>query len=178
MAKEESDDTWTRELKMHVAQRPIVILKLQDRELQGLKETKEGVWQFSLTRAHDEARGTPTPCICLFFAEKSRPFGNQVDPPAAYAAIFKSKAAMFDSRLTLRRGVEIQPSTPSGMVELVKGEKFEQDIRKRLNKDASLVRLGPKESIRLNRETPERRGQPRPIAHLDGRVDQAEAGIQ
>ncbi|SEF35202.1 hypothetical protein ABL840_19495 [Variovorax sp. NFACC27] len=151
MAKEEFDDTWTRELKMHVAQRPIVILKLQDRELQGLKETKDGVRQFSLTRAHDEARGTPTPCICLFFAEKSRPVGHQVDPPAAYAAIFKSKAAAatFDSRLTLRRGVEIQPSTPSGMVELFKGEKFEQDIRKRLDKAASLVRLGPKESIRL-----------------------------
>ncbi|MDH6165547.1 hypothetical protein M2282_000675 [Variovorax boronicumulans] len=151
MAKEESDDTWTRELKMHVAQRPIVILKLQDRELQGLKETKDGVRQFSLTRAHDEARGIPTPCICLFFAERSRPFGNLVDPPAAYATIFKSKAAAttFDSRLTLRRGVEIQPSTPSEMVELFKGEKFERDIRKRLDKDAPLVRLGPKESIRL-----------------------------
>ena len=93
----------------------IVILKLEDRELQGLKETRDGVRQFSLTRAHDEARGIPTPCICLYFAEKSRPFGNQVAPPAAYAAIFKSKvaAATFDSRLTLRRGVEIQPSTPS-----------------------------------------------------------------
>lgn len=37
MAKEESDDTWARELRAQVAQRPIVILKLEDRELQGLK---------------------------------------------------------------------------------------------------------------------------------------------
>ena len=122
MAEEESDDTWARELRAHVAQRPVVILKLEDRVLQGLKETKDGVRQFSLTRAHDKARGIPTPCICLFFAEKSRPFGNQVDPPAAYAAIFKSKgaAATFDSRLSLRCGVEIQPSTPSGIVDCSK----------------------------------------------------------
>ena len=151
MAKEESDDTWAQELRAHVAHRPIVILKLEDRELQGLKETRDGGRQFSLTRAHEEASGLPTPCICLFFAEKSRPFGNQEDPPAAYVAIFKSKGAAttFDSRLTLRRGVEIQPSTPSGIVDLFKGEKFQQDIRKRLDKDESLVRLGPKESMRL-----------------------------
>ena len=151
MPKEDSDETWAQELRAHVAHRPIVILRLKDRELQGLKETRDGMRQFSLTRAHDEARGIPTPCICLFFAEKSRPFGNQVDPPVAYGAIFKSKGAAttFDSRLTLRRGVEIQPSTASGIVDLFEGEKFEQDIRKRLDKKASLVRLGPKESIRL-----------------------------
>lgn len=151
MAKEEFDDTWAQELRAHVAHRPIVILKLEDRELQGLKETRDGVRQFSLTRAHEKASGLPAPCICLFFAEKSQPFGNQKDPPAAYVAIFKSKGAAttFDSRLTLRRGVEIQPSTPSGIVDLFKGEKFEQDIRKRLDKDESIVRLGPKESMRL-----------------------------
>lgn len=151
MAKDESDDNWAKELRAHVTHRPIVILKLEDRELQGLKETRDGVRQFSLTRAHEAARGLPTPCICLFFAEKSRPFGNQEDQPAAYVAIFKSKGATatFDSRLTLRRGVEIQPSTPSGIVDLFKGEKFEQDIWKRLDKDESLVRLGPQESVKL-----------------------------
>ena len=151
MTKVDSDDIWAQELREHVAHRPIVILKLEDRELQGLKETWEGMRQFSLTRAHDEARGIATPCICLFFAEKSRPFGNQVEPPAAYAAIFKAKGAAttFDSRLTLRRGVEIQPSTQEGIADLFKGERFEQDIKKRLDKNGSLVRLGPKEGIRL-----------------------------
>ncbi len=151
MAKEGSDDTWIRELKAHVAHRPIVILNLKKRELHGLKEARDGMRQFSLARAHDDARGISTPCICLFFAEKSRPFGGQADPPAAYAALFKAKdAAMtFDSRLTIRRGVEIQPSTPEGLVKLFKGEKFEQDIKKRLNKDATLVPLGPKESTKL-----------------------------
>lgn len=151
MAKEGSDDTWIRELKAHVAHRPIVILNLKERELHGLKETRDGVRQFSLTRAHDDARGISTPCICLFFAQKSRPFGAQADTSAAYVAIFKAKGAAttFDSRLTIRRGVEIQPSTPAGLVKLFKGGKFEQDIKKRLNKDSALVPLGPKESIKL-----------------------------
>lgn len=151
MAKEGSDDTWIRELKAHVAHRPIVILNLKERELHGLKETRDGVRQFSLTRAHDDARGISTPCICLFFAQKSRPFGAQADTAAAYVAIFKAKGAAttFDSRLTIRRGVEIQPSTPAGLVKLFKGGKFEQDIKKRLNKDSALVPLGPKESIKL-----------------------------
>lgn len=151
MAKEGSDDSWIRELKAHVAHHPIVILNLEERELHGLKETRDGMRQFSLTRAHDDARGISTPCICLFFAEKSRPFGGQADPPAAYAALFKAKSAAttFDSRLTIRRGVEILPSTPADLVKLFKGGKFEQDIKKRLNKDAALVPLGPKESTKL-----------------------------
>lgn len=151
MAKEEPNDSWAQELRAHVNHRPIVILKLEERELEGLKETKEGVRQFSLTRAHEEASGIPTPCIALFFAEKSRPFGCQFDTTAAYVAILKSNGATttFDSRLTLRRGVEIQPSTPSGMVHLFKGERFEQDISRRLDKDKTLVRLGSKESMSL-----------------------------
>lgn len=151
MAKDESDDTWVQELRTHVAHRPIVILRLEERELQGLKETRDGMRQFSLARAHDEASGIATPCICLFFAEKPRPFGGQVGPAAAYVAVFKAKGAAttFDSRLTIRRGVEIQPSTPSEIVDLFKGGQFERDIKKRLNKDAPLVPLGPKESVKL-----------------------------
>lgn len=151
MTKVDSYDTWVRELMTHVGHRAIVILNLKERELQGLKATRHGMRQFSLTRAHDDARGIATPCVCLFFAEKPRPFGGQADPPAAYAAIFKAKdaATTFDSRLTIRRGVEIQPSTPTRLVDLFKGEGFEQDIKKRLNKDEPLVPLGPKESIRL-----------------------------
>ena len=151
MARGDSEDTWIQELKAHVARHPIVILNLEERELQGLKEARDGMRQFSLTRAHDDAKGISTPCICLFFAKKPRPFGAQADPPAAYAAVFKAKGAAttFDSRLTIRRGVEVQPSTPGGFVKLFKGEKFEQDINKRLKKNASLVPLGPKESVRL-----------------------------
>jgi hypothetical protein len=151
MTRDESDDSWTLELKAHVTDRPIVILNLEERELHGLKETIGGMRQFSLTRPHDDTRGIATPCICLFFGEKAQPFGGQPDPPAAYVAVLKAKGATttLDSRLTLRRGVEIQPSTPEDLIKLFKGGKFEQDIKKRLNKDASLVPLGPKESIRL-----------------------------
>ncbi|MBI5926695.1 MAG: hypothetical protein HY836_13985 [Aquabacterium sp.] len=151
MEKDDCDDTWVRELKAHVARHPIVILNLEERELHGLKETRDGIRQFSLTREHDDARGISTPCVCLFFAEKPRPFGGQADQPAAYAAVFKTKGAAttFDSRLTIRRGVEIQPSTPAGLIKLFKGEKFERDIKNRLNKDEPLVPLGQKESIKL-----------------------------
>lgn len=151
MAKDHFDDALAQELKAHVARHPIVILNLEDRELHGLKETRYGMRQFSLTRAHEDARGISTPCVCLFFAEKPRPFGGQADPPAAYAAVLKAKGAAttFDSRLTIRRGVEIQPSTPADLIELFKDGKFERDIKKRLNNDAPLVPLGPKESIEL-----------------------------
>lgn len=151
MATNDSEDTWIRDLKALASRHPIVILNLEEREIQGLQETRDGMRQFSLTRAHYEIRGISTPCICLFFAEKPRPFGGQPDQAAAYAAVFKAKGATttFDSRLTIRRGVEIQPSTPAGLAKLFKDGKFEQDIKKRLKKDKSLVPLGPKESIRL-----------------------------
>jgi hypothetical protein len=151
MAKDDSDDTWAQGLKAHVALHPVVILNLEERELHGLQETRYGMRQFSLTRAHGDTRGTSTPCVCLFFAEKPRPFAGQADPPAAYAAVFKAKSAAttLDSRLMIRRGVEIQPSTPAGLIELFRGGKFERDIKKRLHKDAPLVPLGPKESIKL-----------------------------
>lgn len=151
MERGDSDDEWVKELKAHVSRHPVVILNLQRRELYGLKGTRDGMRQFSLTRAHEAAEGISTPCIFLFFAEKPRPFGGSADPPAAYVAVFKAKGATatLDSRLTIRRGVQIQPSTPAALAELFKGGKFEQDIKKRLNKDESLVPLGPKESINL-----------------------------
>jgi hypothetical protein len=151
MAKDESDDSWIVDLMAHVTDRPIVILNMEERELHGLKESSGGTRQFSLTRPHDDTRGIATPCICLFFGEKAQPFREQPDSPAAYVAVLKAKGATttFDSRLTLRRGVEIQPSTPEGLIKLFKGGKFEKDIKKRLNKEASLVPLGPKESIKL-----------------------------
>lgn len=64
MARSDSDETWARELEAYVAHHPIVILNLEERELHGLKETRDGMRQFSLTRAHDDARGISTPCIC------------------------------------------------------------------------------------------------------------------
>jgi hypothetical protein len=151
MAKNESEDDWVRGLKAHVATHPVVILKLTEHELDRLKETREGMRQFSLARLHDEARGIATPCVCVFFAEKARPFGGQDDLPAAYAAIFKSKGAAttFDSRLTIRRGVEVRPSTPQGLIDLFQGDKFERGIKKRLNTVGTLVALGPKASSRL-----------------------------
>lgn len=151
MAKEAPDETWVQELRAHVWSRPIVILKLEDNEVQGLKETRDGVRQFSLSRVHDAARGIAPPCICLFFAEKSRPFGGLKDLAAAYLAVLKTKGATttFDSRLTIRRGVEIKPSTPTGLVNLFNGGTFESDIRKRLDKNESLIPLGPKESVEL-----------------------------
>ncbi|MCE4555024.1 hypothetical protein [Pelomonas cellulosilytica] len=151
MAKDEHDDNWAKELRAHVANRPVVILRLTVHELESLKQSKNGMRQFSMARLHDEVRGITTPCICVFFAERPRPFGGQIDSPAAYAAIFKSKGAAttFDSRLTIRRGVEIQPSTPEGLAELFKDGKFDHDIKKRLDRSDSLTPLGPKESIRL-----------------------------
>ena len=47
MVRDDSDDTWVRELRTHVAHRPIVLLRLQERELDGLKETRFGMRQFS-----------------------------------------------------------------------------------------------------------------------------------
>lgn len=152
MVKEEApDETWVQELRALVVRRPIVILKLADYEVQGLKETRNGVRQFSLSRGHDAAQGIVPPCICLFFAEKSHPFGGRKDSVAAYLGVLKAKGATttFDSRLTIRRGVEIKPSTPAGLVNLFKGGKFEGDIGKRLKKNALLTPLGPKESVEL-----------------------------
>ena len=41
MTKDGSDDTWVQELKAYVVHHPIVILKLEERELHGLKETRD-----------------------------------------------------------------------------------------------------------------------------------------
>ena len=40
MARGDSEDTWVQELKAHVAQHPIIVLNLEERELHGLKEIR------------------------------------------------------------------------------------------------------------------------------------------
>lgn len=151
MEKKEVEQSWEQDLFAYALRHPVVILRLSDDEIHGLKETRDGARQFSLARAHDVASGISTPCICLFFAEKSRPFGGQPEPKAAYLAVFKGKLATttFASRLTFRRGVEILPSTPEELTDLFRGDSFERDIARRLDKEELLTKLGPKESVRL-----------------------------
>ncbi len=170
MTDDKSDEPWVHELLTHVSKRPVVILKLEESEIQGLKETRDGVRQFSLARGHDVANGISTPCICLFFAEQSRPFGGQPDRAAAYMSVFKAKGATttFASRLTIRRGVEIQPSTRGSLVNLFKGGKFARDIKSRFAKGAALIPLGPKESVELIEKLLEIEGNRGPLRILAG----------
>lgn len=151
MAKTKPEESWIEQLNAIVAQRPIVLVKLEDEELHGLKETSDGVLQFSLARPHHAAKGIVTPCVCLFFAEKARPFGGQLDQEAAFMAVFRSRAAIttFSSRLAFRRGVEVQPSSSTELGQLFAGSKFEKGMKERLARDESFVSLGPRGSVEL-----------------------------
>lgn len=144
-------EAWVKEIKRFVAKRAIVLLRLEEEEIQGLKGSRGGMRQFSIARPHDLASGIALPCLCIFFGEKSRPFGGLPQPAAAYMAILKTKTAVTTlvSRLSVRRGVEIQPSNEDGLLELLGGTKFETDFRRRLSKKHSFVPLGPKGSSAL-----------------------------
>lgn len=100
MAKEGSDDTWIRELKAHVAHRPIVILNLKKRELHGLKEARDGMRQIQRDNAHtlpllmtqapppaitaEQLRSVQVP-VCVAQGAQTRPVFGVVARAAAQA---------------------------------------------------------------------------------------------
>jgi len=135
---------WLDKLKHLVEKKPLVILIFDGAEWDSLRESRRGVNEFTIARRHDLLKSAKpsTPCLIL---------GKGSDSESIYFGLISSKSAIttLDSRIKIRRALEIQPSSQSKLIRLVKDRKHAQTLTARLRDGKSVVTLTPKLSSHL-----------------------------
>jgi hypothetical protein len=135
---------WLDKLRHLVEKKPLIILIFDGAEWDSLRESRRGVNEFTVARRHDLLKSAKPSTPCLIWGKNS-------DSESIYFGLISSRSAIttLDSRLKIRRALEIQPSSQSKLIRLVKDRKHAQSLTARLRDGKSVVTLTPKLSSYL-----------------------------
>ncbi len=135
---------WLEKLKQLVEKKPIVALKFDDGEWDRLRESRYGVNEFTVARSHSLLEGVKVPTPCLIF-------GKDENDEHLYFGLISSRSAVttLESRIKIRRGVQILPKSKTELLRLVSKHPHSKHLKDRLCADASVVPLSEKLSSHL-----------------------------
>jgi hypothetical protein len=135
---------WLTELKKFVRNKPLILLRFESGEHEFLVNSRFGYGEFTFARAHDVVAKLKVPAPCLIFASADG------ENEAYFGAIStRGPITTLDSRLKVRRGASIEPTTESALVRLVRVPEFKSVLAKRLKKASPVIYLSPKLSEHL-----------------------------
>ena len=136
--------SWISRLKAIVEKRPIVILRFAPDEWRSLEDSRYGVNEFTVARAHAVLNGVRSVTPCLMH-------GKSHHSDELYFGIINSVAPVttLESRIKIKRGVEIQPRSTSELLRLITEKSHRRNLKQRLRSDSSVVTLSPKLSSYL-----------------------------
>ncbi|MBI2999332.1 MAG: hypothetical protein HYY46_12940 [Deltaproteobacteria bacterium] len=135
---------WLNTLRQLVEKKPIVVLKFDDDEWERLRESRRSVNEFTIARSHSLLEGVKVPTPCLIFGKEE---GNG----SLYFGLISSRSAVttLQSRIKIRRGVEIRPHSETEILRLISEEPHATNLKNRLHHDAPVVILSAKLSSYL-----------------------------
>lgn len=142
--KARSEDQWLDELKNLVNKKPIVVFQFDSEEWERLGESRRGANEFTIARSHHLFEKVRVPTACLVI-------GNDDDGSEIYFGIVSSRGAVttLESRVKVKRALRIQPSTTSGILELVTDNAHLRNLQDRLASGDPVIALSPKLSVHL-----------------------------
>ncbi|MFC1935902.1 hypothetical protein ACFLX9_04015 [Chloroflexota bacterium] len=137
---------WLGRLKHVVERNPIAILKFSLDEWEQLRESRRGVSEFAIARAHALLENVRVPTPCLVQGSNDNENSSQL-----YFGLVSSRQPIttLESRIKIRRVVQIQPQSITELVRLIRKEPFARNLKQRLGANASVVTLSPKLSSHL-----------------------------
>lgn len=135
---------WLENLKAIVRKRPLIIFQFDGEEWCRLRESRRGVSEFTIARAHDLLEKVKTPTACFIF-------GQDDGEERAYFGLVSSRSPVttLESRIKVKRAVAIQPPSKSGLRALVTDAPHAGTLQTRLNSAAPVIPLSPKLSAHL-----------------------------
>ena len=138
------ENIWLNKLKQLVEKKPIVVLRFNHEEWDHLHESRLGVNEFTIARSHEYLKGAKpsTPCLILGKSENSEHL---------YLGLisYRNAVTTLESRIKIKRGVEIQPSSKSRLFHLIKDKQHAKNLKARLRDGGSVSTLSPKLSSYL-----------------------------
>ena len=123
-----------RELCQHVEAKPCVVLRLNEDDSSQLAASRGGFNEFTLARNHDLLSFIHPPTVCIIFSSKGARLGHKHDEPHARLGIISSRSPIttLDTRIKVKRAVQIAPSTEPELVSLLGSSAQAEQLRKRL----------------------------------------------
>jgi len=135
---------WLNALKHLVENKPIVVVTFERAEWEKLRESRRSVNEFTIARSHGLLEGVRVPTLCLIQ-------GKSADGERLYLGMISSRSPVttLESRIKIRRGVQIQPQSRAELFRLVTETPHAKNMKARLRNGDSVVALSPKLSSHL-----------------------------
>jgi hypothetical protein len=130
--------SWLLSLKKIVEKKPIIILRFEKDEWERLLESRRGVNEFTIARSHELLEGVRAPSSCLVH-------GQSEDGELFFFGLISSRSAVttLESRIKIRRCVQIQPNSKSKLLQLVTEKTHAKNLKERLSESESVIALSP-----------------------------------
>lgn len=138
------DTSWLDKLKQYVERKSVVILIFSSAEWDSLRQSRRGLNEFTIARSHGIMRSATPSTPCLVLREKH--VGDDM-----YFGLISTRSTVttLDSRIKIKRGVAIQPSSRAALFHLLSDRRHSSSLRKRLNSDDPVIKLPSKLSSYL-----------------------------
>lgn len=139
---------WLQPLRRLAEDKRLVIIRFEEAEWQSLNESRRGVHEFTVARAHGlfQGIGTPAPCLLVGTDVEDEFLGDQLASKGLYLGVVSSRSPIttLETRVKVRRCMRIQPDSEAGLRKLVKAKPFAKNLADRLRSESSVVELSPK----------------------------------
>jgi hypothetical protein len=140
--------SWLQPLKKLAEDKRLIIIRFDEAEWQSLNDSRRGVHEFTVARAHGlfQGIGTPAPCLLVGTDVRDEFMGDEVASKGLYFGLISSRSPIttLESRIKVRRCMRIQPDTEAGLRKLVTAAPYSKNLADRLRFKSSVVELSPK----------------------------------
>ena len=136
--------SWLEMLKALVQNKPLVIIRFDEDDWDGLCNSRRGANEFTVARPHALVYDLKTPTACILS-------GARDGETEIYFGLVKSKDVVttLDRRIKVASAHEISPSSEAALLALIDDKRIETNFRTRLQSSNSIVALSPALSAHL-----------------------------
>ena len=146
MPEANASEDWLVGLRRHVETKPLVLIRLDEKDSGNLFDSRGGFNEFTFARSHDLLSDISTPTACLIFNAAPAWTRSAGEEPYAHFGIVSSKGPVttLETRIKIRRGVRVTPASPGGLVALLETGAQASHLRRKLESGSPVSVLSPK----------------------------------
>jgi hypothetical protein len=139
---------WLHPLKRLAEEKQLIVIRFDEAEWQSLNDSRRGIHEFTVARAHGlfEGLGTPAPCLIVGTDVHDEFSDDKLASKSLHFGLISSRSPIttLESRIKVRRCMRIQPDSEAGLRKLVTAKPHAKSLADRLRFKSSVVELSPK----------------------------------
>lgn len=144
-------EPWLNALKMHVSNKPCVILRLGEIDSSQLNASRYGLNEFTIARTHGVCAKIQIPTICIILWKPPEWTISSESERFAYIGLISSRRPVttLETRIKIKRAVKIVSATEQALIELLNDTPHAGRLRRKLESTEEITILSSKLSMVL-----------------------------